>query len=138
MKPECTTFGRVIKRFTITFLACIYLLVAVGVTISGHFCGGYLESYSFSITPDEHNCCGGMPMDRNCCENKQITIKSSEKHFASDVLKIEQPSFFIALPGFTPHFTLNMPLDVTLNPVLHPPPLLCRQPVHIKNMVLLI
>jgi hypothetical protein len=128
----------VIRRFTIGFLAVIYLIVAVGVTISGHFCGGYLESYSFNVVAGEHNCCGGMPMDYNCCENKQVTIKSSENHFASPILKLEQSSLFIALPVSVHDLTLNVPQEVVLTPVLHPPPLLFKCPVHIQNRVLLI
>jgi hypothetical protein len=128
----------VIKRFTIALLATVYLIVAVGVTISGHFCGGYLESYSFNITPTEHNCCGGMPMDDNCCKNKQITIKSSEDHFATDFIKIEQSAFITALPVFQQEYLAIIPQDVVVTPVLHPPPLLSKCPVHIKNRALII
>lgn len=131
-------FESVIKRFTIALLATVYLIAAVGVTISGHFCGGYLESYSFSITPDEHDCCGGMPMDNNCCENKQVTIKSSENHFASSIVQLEQHSLFVAVPVFTQEFLMGSSEDVVLTPVLHPPPLFSRCPVHLKNRVLII
>lgn len=127
-----------IKRFTISLLATVYLIVAVGVTISGHFCGGYLESYSFNVVSEEHDCCGGMPMDNNCCENVQVTIKSSEDHFASDVVKIESSSLFITIPVFTQVFLIAGSEDVVLNPVLHPPPLLSKCPVHLKNRVLII
>jgi hypothetical protein len=128
----------VIRRISIAFLATIYLVVAVGVTISGHFCGGYLESYSFSITSDQHDCCGGMPMDNNCCENVQVTIKSSEDHFASDVLKIEQPLVLFVVPVYAPElFSLQVD-DIYVVPVQHPPPLLSKCPVHIQNRVLII
>lgn len=127
-----------IKKSVIGFLAALYFIVAVGVTISGHFCGGYLESYSLNIASEEHDCCGGMPMDNNCCQNKQVTIKSSEDHFAADVLKIESASGFIALPLFTKDYSFCLAQDVCVVPALPPPPLLSEFPLHLQNRVLLI
>jgi hypothetical protein len=128
----------VIKKVSIGFLATVYFIVAVGVTISGHFCGGYLESYSFNIVSEEHDCCGGMPMDNNCCENVQVTIKSADDHFASDVVKIESSFHFISLPVFVQEYFTISSQDVALSIVVPPPPLLSNCPVHIQNRALLI
>jgi len=128
----------VIKKFTIALLVTIYLIVVIGVTISGHFCGGYLESYSFNVTSEEHNCCGGMPMDNNCCENVQVTIKSSADHFASDIVKIECSTSFIAITSFDAELFALQLQEVITTPVIPPPPLPVKCPVHIKNRALLI
>ena len=127
-----------IKRLIIGFLVTFYFIVAVGVTISGHFCGGYLESYSFNVVADEHDCCGGMPMDSNCCENVKVTIKSSEDHFASDIVRVEQSLLFVEIQGCAQELLIENAAGVILTPDLHPPPLLSKCPVHLRNRVLLI
>ena len=47
-----------------------YLVPAIGLAVSSHYCGGKLTSFSL-IYPDTKKCnCGNKQMEKNCCKDK--------------------------------------------------------------------
>lgn len=68
------------KRSTIILLAAFYLMVASGLTVSFHYCGGKLKYFSFFTSGDENGCCGNKKRSKGCCKNKTAFVKVKDNH----------------------------------------------------------
>jgi len=84
-----------IKRFTVSLLASLYLLVTSGLTVNLHYCLDKLSSASFS----DHVVCicgdaGAGKKADGCCKDKKVSFSLRDAHFKDQKL----PSTNIFLP----------------------------------------
>jgi len=64
------------KKATIILLMLLYLIPAIGVTVSVHYCGGRLASVSLNPSDTEHKCpCGSKKMKKDCCKDVVNTLE---------------------------------------------------------------
>ena len=59
-----------------------YLIVACGITINMHYCGGKLQSTSL-LKISEEGCCGEEAEDSGCCDNEVAIYKLKDDHQTS-------------------------------------------------------
>jgi len=68
------------KRITVIFLMFLYLIPAIGVTVSAHYCGGKVTSVSLNPFNTKHDCpCGSRKMEKDCCKNEISITKLDDK-----------------------------------------------------------
>ena len=68
------------KKIAIILLMFLYLIPAIGVTVSAHYCGGQLRSVSFNPFDTKHKCpCGGKKMPKDCCKDDITTFKLEDE-----------------------------------------------------------
>jgi hypothetical protein len=113
------------KRIVVISLMFLYLITAIGLTVSSHYCDGKITSVSFNPLETEHKCsCGSKKMKKGCCKDETTTIKLSEEQqktqqFISNIVKVAD---------FQPAISTNLAFDycspllsTDLNYNLHPP-----------------
>lgn len=79
------------KRIASILLFLIYLVPAIGVSVTMHYCGGRLASASLRLRPESKVCpCGMKAVKRSCCKDKTVFIK-----LAADQswIKVATPTF---------------------------------------------
>jgi hypothetical protein len=70
-----------VKKFAASILILLYFIASAGAPVHIHYCMGKIISLEFgysSATDKCPNC--GMHQKKGCCEDKQTTIKVSEKY----------------------------------------------------------
>src|SRR5690606_36904045 len=68
------------KRIAVILLVLLYLVPAIGVTVSAHHCGGVITSVSLKMLDFGHKCpCGKLPMKKDCCRDETTTFRLSEE-----------------------------------------------------------
>lgn len=71
-------------RKGIILLVFLYLIPTIGITISVHYCGNKITSFSLTHFSSEHNCpCGSKKMKKNCCSNEVTVIKIDDNQLKS-------------------------------------------------------
>lgn len=68
-------------------------MIASGLTVSFHYCGGKLKYFSLFTAGDENGCCGSKKKSKGCCKNKTAFVKVKDNH---------QLGSKITLPNNTP------------------------------------
>ncbi|HLF51931.1 HYC_CC_PP family protein [Flavobacterium sp.] len=125
------------KYFTIMLLF-LYLIPAIGVNMSAHYCGGELASVSHKFSENKPCSCSPKKMKKGCCEDKQQTLKMDNSQQKAELLSQKfNPSFQFQL---TVPATFQIPVvfesiarvDYTL---FHPPNLF-KRPIYLLNSVL--
>lgn len=70
------------KRFAILFLCSFYFLLASGLHLSMHYCGGKLESIG-ATESNEVGCCGNTmkkAKKKKCCQEKFLVFQIKNSH----------------------------------------------------------
>jgi hypothetical protein len=72
------------KRSAVILLMFLYLVPAVGVTVSAHYCGSINTSVSYNPFDTSHKCaCGSEKMKNDCCKDENSVIKlNNDQHQA--------------------------------------------------------
>ena len=128
------------KKSLIILFASFYLILASGLSVSLHYCGGKLKDISLFSTSNENGCCGNKKKSKGCCKNKTAFLKVKDNHEANTLLKAPSPT---KLTVDAPAIILNYyvyadnVLDLVIN--YHAPPVvLYGNPLYLENRVLLI
>lgn len=127
------------KKFLVTLLMLLYLIPAVGVTFSAHFCGEELASISHSVTEAEKCLCGMQPMKKSCCEDKQLQIKMDDNQQKTELLSPKFSNPFHIL--FSIPSVLEIPFVFQSNndrnhSFYNPPQLFFKRHIYLLNNVL--
>jgi hypothetical protein len=126
------------KRITVILLMFLYMIPAIGVTVSAHYCGGKVTSVSFNPFDTKHKCpCGSKKMKKDCCKDETTTFKLDDeqqktKQISCNVVKITD--FQPAVPTnltFDYHTPL---LSTEFDHSTHPPDDL-KHPLYIRHCV---
>jgi hypothetical protein len=68
------------KRIVCLLILLLYLVPAIGITVSAHYCGSRITWVSLNFEDQEHNCaCGSKKMKTDCCKDKVAFIKLNNK-----------------------------------------------------------
>ncbi|MPT35129.1 MAG: hypothetical protein E2604_08570 [Flavobacterium sp.] len=127
------------KKFLLTLLMLLYLIPAVGVNLSAHFCGQELASIHHSVTDADKCLCGIQPMKKSCCEDKQLQFKIDDNQQKAELLS---PKF--SNPFHVP-FTIPAILELTFvyprnenrnHSFYNPPEPYYKQDIYLLNNVL--
>jgi len=88
-----------VKRIALISLTVIYLLSALGITVSSFYCCGKLESTSISFDSAKKIACKmatGMP---GCCKTKTQLLKVKDQHVGSQALSLNASLFHAIIPA---------------------------------------
>lgn len=126
------------KKLFASILMILYLVPAVGITVSAHFCGGELMTISHFDKGEKKCFCGNKKMQKGCCEDKQLTLKMDDSHQKTELLA----PVFTAAPAIVPaaypvanylSFTVQS-IDKVSHSLFHPPNLY-KKPLYLLNRV---
>lgn len=124
--------------FTVLFL---YLVPAIGFTVSAHFCGGKLSDISLRGAERSPCPCGSGIHKKSCCENVFFSV-SLEDPQQSSPRKVSQPCPALLPEIRREYFTfLITPVFRTVpSGILHPelPPGRYKTPLYLQNASFLI
>ena len=128
------------KKIALILLASFYMMVASGLNLSMHYCGGKLKSISFLHNDNEKGCCGNKKKSKGCCKNKTAFIKVKDNHKTNDLLKAPTPTKLvidIVPPTIvkTYDYVSNVS-EIVVN--YHAPPVWYDNPIYLKHRVLII
>ena len=127
------------KKSLIILFASFYLILASGLNVSLHYCGGKVKDISLFSNGNEDGCCGTKKKSKGCCNEKSAFIKVKDNHFGGNNLKVlNSPIKSIPAPVFNQLFEIqNADIAYTaLN--YHSPPVLYDNPIYLKYRVLII
>lgn len=126
------------KRVSVILVMLLYLIPAVGVTVSVHICDGAIKSASFNPFDSDHRCsCGSKKMKKDCCKDETASIKLEEdqqkKQFVSYGLAkvVDLRTTFSNKPTF---YCQTQLLSSEFDYGLHPPDDV-KHPVYIRHRV---
>lgn len=64
----------------------LYLIPAIGFTVTAHYCGGKITSVSLKLI-DTHKCpCGKKAMKKDCCKDEAKTFKLKGEQLKASLL----------------------------------------------------
>ena len=127
------------KKPLIILFASFYLMLALGLKISLHYCGGKLKSISFFCKGNEDGCCGNKEKSKGCCNEKSTFVKVKDNHFAGNNLKVLNSSVK-SIPAAVFHqlFEIqNTAIAYTVSNY-HAPPVCYDDAIYLKNRVLIL
>lgn len=127
------------KKSLIILFASFYLMLASGLSISLHYCGGKLKDISLFSSGNEDGCCGTKKKSKGCCSEKTAFIKVNDNHFGGDNIKVlNSPIKSIPAPVFNQLFEIQN-VDIPYRAIYyHSPPVLYDNPLYLKHRVLII
>lgn len=125
------------KRFFVILLMFLYMIPAIGVNVSMHYCGGELTSISHGLSEKKKCQCSPNKMKKGCCEDKQQTFKIDDSQQKAElvspkfnnafVLQVEKPLVFQKPTAYKSIGRVGYS-------IFHPPNLY-REPLYLLNSV---
>ncbi|MDZ4747562.1 MAG: hypothetical protein SH808_03690 [Saprospiraceae bacterium] len=128
------------KRVIVLLLLFCYMMPAIGVSLTAHYCGGKLASISL-FHHDGPGCpCGKMPMKKDCCKDKTTFIKLNDNQYKMPALALGFSKGLQTTPPFLPWKLdlLSYLVPVNQYHYLHPPDLPSGQQLWLLHEVFLI
>ena len=92
-----------LKKFSQIFLAMLFMVTTMGMTVSKHYCGSSLQSVS--VFSEINPCCD---MDTGCCHNEQVNI-DIEDDYSVTSNNFDFSIFALELPALLELFQLDVP-----------------------------
>lgn len=137
------------KRIISLIIMVLYLLPAIGMTVSTHYCGGKLADVSlFGSKPKMSCACGAtttknnVQVNRKCCEQVVYSLKLDNQQLKQSTVNFKSPeSGILVVKHFRFDFirsALIVPSKVALSYAPNLPPGRYKEPIYIKNDSLLI
>lgn len=131
------------KRVFTIFLLIFYLIPAIGVSVTIHYCEGKAVSTSISIgLSGNHKCpCGRKEMKKGCCHNETVVyqLDDAQQKAASTNIEplkeIAQPFPACLIASHTPLFFIE---DDVFSSYLPPPEDWRSEPIFLLHRVLVI
>lgn len=127
------------KRIGLICLCVFYLVIATGVNLTIHFCGGQIKSVSF-LTEEKKRCCGNKAMPVGCCQDEAVQVQLEAEHTIVDIIPIvwENPFSDLLFYPFKEErlYSIFTPSASLRNN--HSPPEVPAQPLYILHRVFII
>lgn len=124
------------KKLLAILVMLLYIVPAVGVNVSAHFCGGYPVTESSS--KEQKSCfCGSKSMKKSCCKNKQQLLKIDDTQQNSElpVQKFSNPFYAVfSIPAELASVIFTSYTNA-IGQRLPKPPSLYREPIYLLNRV---
>lgn len=127
------------KKFLVTLLMLLYLIPAVGVNLSAHFCGQELASVNHPVTEADKCLCGMQPMKKSCCEDKQLQFKIDDNQQKTELLspKFSNPFHIqFSIPSILEIPFVFQSIENPNHSLYNPPNLFYKRPIYLLNNVL--
>ena len=127
------------KKALIIFLTFIYLVVASGMAINLHYCGGKISSVSL-WKKEKDDCCGKKKMKKkNCCKEKTSVLKIKDTQYSSTSLKTP-PNTIKTIDACFAYvsFKLNKNFGIKITSTVHAPPNIYQNPIYLQYRILII
>lgn len=128
------------KKSILILLTIFYVVLASGVSVNLHYCGGKFKSVSFFVVADETDCCGDKEKNSGCCNDKTefVKIENDQNRIATVTISDNHP--------VSCHFKSTIESIRFINAIVfnktssnyHSPPLIYEDPLFLRNRVLLI
>lgn len=126
------------KRAWIIFLLLVYLIPAIGVTVSSHHCGGRVTSVSLKLLDIGHKCpCGKKPMKKNCCKDEAKIYKLKNEQQKTHPFNLKVFKAFTFQPVLIDNFAFSYQQVLIINDYSttdHPPDHV-KHPLYIRQRV---
>jgi len=118
-------------------LSCCYLVVAFGITLNIHYCGGNIKEVSL-FTISEEGCCGSEEESSGCCDDDVAVLKLKDDQRSSTFFTITPQSFLTNTINteFTAYILSGGIIHILQN--YHSPPVFYGNPIYLRNRVLTI
>ena len=125
------------KRIVAIILFFLYVIPAIGINISVHYCGGEISSVSFGSGYVEKCACGSKKMKTDCCKNKQISfkLKSDQQKTSHVALNFFKSVTFLPIVFSTYSFSFQPAFDKNIAYNDYQPPDKLKQPLYILHRV---
>ncbi len=131
------------KRILSLIIMVLYLLPALGMTVSTHYCGGKLADVSLFGSKPKMTCsCGAMTpknkilVKRKCCEQVVFSLKLDNQQLKQSTLDHKSPNAVLAEKQFDFGFIRNTIIvtpKVALSYSPDLPPGRYKEPIYIQN-----
>jgi hypothetical protein len=129
------------KKIALLLILFLYLVPAIGITVSAHYCGSRITWLSLNFEHQEHKCaCGSKKMKTDCCKDEITFIKLDNKQInTSTDFNTVAPITAILNPlqGFA-----NKGLCLSTQPIIQllclPPPDNLKHPLYVRHCTFLI
>jgi len=124
------------KKFAIIFLLFLYMIPAVGICVTGHYCGERLVEVTFNL-PKEGTCVCGNKKSSDCCKTKTVSLKLKEAHKTNPQLLVSAPKELSKqiLHPLTSIFSFQIEAPATYNFASAHPPNNTGQSIYLVNRV---
>lgn len=127
-----------LKKVLLISFAFFYLILASGVFMNFHYCGGSVKKVSFYHVSDEEGCCGSEEKDSGCCSDKAAFIKVKDNHHSFGAVKLN-PNFLKCCEVIQPELKISLCDSYAhYKQVDHDPPVFYDNPIYLKHKVFLI
>ncbi len=125
------------KKAAAILLFFLYVIPAVGINVSVHYCGGQISSVSLGLNNTDSCVCGSKKMDKSCCNDKQLSVKEESNHYKSSEVIFNAFKFLnthpIIVAAYRFSFQSSDAEDTAYNDY-HPPDKI-KQPLYILQQV---
>lgn len=115
-----------LKRCLLIPLLVLYLIPTTGLSLTVHFCGDRVTSFTVSAGQEDDCACGAGQMKKGCCKDKNLSLKVRNDQVKTNSIVVAAAKYtgctllfhhtdFSALSAAYSHYTALK--------VKHPPPL---------------
>lgn len=129
------------KKLIAIFFILIYSFATAGATIHSHYCmGEYMGSSLFHSKSDKCSKCGmKAAKSKGCCKDEHKFVSLKREHNQAKA-SAEVPNFFAenSLPVYITYNIATVSHKIETVAIIHPPPLIHKQRLHLLNCVFLI
>lgn len=88
------------KKIVIIVITCCYLVGTFGLSITSHFCGGKLSSFSFKSSSAKKCLCVNKKEKKNCCKTEILKPNQNAAHQPSYSNNAESNESIAYLPFY--------------------------------------
>jgi hypothetical protein len=129
------------KKVALLLILFLYLVPAIGIMVSAHYCGSRMTWVSVNFEDQEHSCaCGSKKMKTDCCKDKVAFIKLDNKQLNTSY-DFSIIAFITAtlnpLQGFA-HKSLCLSTKHIIQLLCLPPPDNLKHPLYVSHCTFLI
>ncbi len=129
------------KKLVAIFFLIIYSLTTVGATIHSHYCmGEYMGSSIYHSSNNKCEKCGmTKAKSKGCCQDEHKYVSLKREHNQTKA-SVEIPNFFaeVTIPVFISYDFVTVSHNIETATIIHPPPPIHKQRLHLLNCVFLI
>lgn len=126
------------KKITVILLMFLYLIPAIGITVSAHYCGGRLSSVSLNPFDTSHKCsCGSKKMKKDCCKDVVNTFELDDEQKRPQPILFNFGAIAIAPPAVSCAVVYNHKspiLSAEFDHRSHPPDDV-KHPLYLRHQV---
>jgi len=126
-----------VKKFAVISLLFLYLLPAIGFSVTEHYCCGKRASVSWWGDGGEKCPCGKQKRKKACCQDKVCTFKlhDSQEQAPQITLAGSKTPLLVAETYVTSSICKATQPAIARTKCCHPPPLAADEPLYVLHQV---